>query len=355
MRYEILDRLPVVQTGGRHVYIWGTGNTSICYQEGFARENWLEIYGYGVNDESQYGGVFRGKRIFSAEEIAEDKDALVLICTLQPWVYEQVSTQMRKLGIEAYYADAVILGRNQDKIRSVIEMLEDDRSVETYLHILACRAACRYPDMRYIEDRPYGALPEFRLLDKNDVMIDCGAFVGDTIEKFVWDHLGMFERIIGFEPDPRNYAAMSRRAERLKAEWALAKDAIKLYPCGVSDASSVAYVGVSSGGNPGSYIIPSDCDGNEEESGACRIVAIDDVVRTRYSFLKADIEGWEYKMLLGASESMKTWHPRLGICIYHNATDLYSIPLLVRSICPDYHLAIRHHTAQLFDTVLYAW
>lgn len=58
MRYEILDRLPVVSTGGRHVYIWGTGNTSICYQEGFARENWLKIYGYGVNDESQHGGYF---------------------------------------------------------------------------------------------------------------------------------------------------------------------------------------------------------------------------------------------------------------------------------------------------------
>lgn len=182
----------------------------------------------------------------------------MLICTLQPWVYEQVSTQLREMGIEAYYADAVILGRNQDKIRSVIEMLEDERSVETYLHLLECRAACRYPDVRYIEDHTYGALPEFRLLDKNDVMIDCGAFVGDTIEKFVWDHLGMFERIIGFEPDPRNYAAMSRRAARLKAEWALAEDAIELYPCGVCDTSSVAYVGVSSGGNPGSYIIPSE-------------------------------------------------------------------------------------------------
>lgn len=45
----------------------------------------------------------------------------------------------------------------------------------------------------------------------------------------------------------------------------------------------------------------------------------------------------------------------LAICVYHSAIDLYSVPLLVKEIVPDYKLAVRHHADDLSGTVLYAW
>lgn len=60
-------------------------------------------------------------------------------------------------------------------------------------------------------------------------------------------------------------------------------------------------------------------------------------------------------MLQGARRHIKENKPMLAICVYHSAIDLYSVPLLVKEIVPDYKLAVRHHADDLSGTVLYAW
>ena len=92
--------------------------------------------------------------------------------------------------------------------------------------------------------------------------------------------------------------------------------------------------------------------GNTEEVKA---LALDDVLTEGCTFLKTDVESYEYKMLLGAEQTIKKYKPRLAICIYHNATDFYSIPLLVKEFRPDYKLMIRHHSLRITETLLYAW
>ena len=92
---------------------------------------------------------------------------------------------------------------------------------------------------------------------------------------------------------------------------------------------------------------------SEGESG--KIVSLDKFVKEPYTFLKADIESYEYKMLQGAREGIKKYKPLLAICIYHNAVDMYTIPLLVKKILPEYKIAIRHHLDDLSETVMYAW
>lgn len=91
------------------------------------------------------------------------------------------------------------------------------------------------------------------------------------------------------------------------------------------------------------------------EGPSCQTMTIDEMITEPFSFIKADIESYEYRMLLGARESIRKWKPRLAICIYHNAVDFYSIPLLVKSFVPEYKLAIRHHSFQTEEAVLYAW
>lgn len=87
--------------------------------------------------------------------------------------------------------------------------------------------------------------------------------------------------------------------------------------------------------------LTSEPDYNTEE---IKVVAIDDVLPEGCTFIKADIESYEYKMLLGAAQTIKKFKPRLAVCIYHNAVDFYYIPLLVKELCPDYKLMIRHHS-----------
>lgn len=350
---NIIGQLSEVDLRGRHVYIWGTGNTSALYQEGFLREEWLDIYGYGVNDETQIGGEFCGKKVFSAQQVAGDERAVVLICTAQPQVYEQVSEQMKSLGVEFYSADEVIFGKRKDKLEEVLDNFDDEESKDIYLYMLKCRKECIDPDINYVSEHQYAAIPFFNATNPKDVFVDCGAFVGDTIEKFIWGHQGTFKKIIGIEPDSRNFNALSKRVSRLKEEWALDDAAIELYQCGLSDAPSTAFVKKTQVGGLGASL--SNDLLTKEGEDCIDVARIDDLVREEYTFLKADIESWEYKMLLGARESIKKWHPRLAICVYHNATDFYSIPLLIRSFCSDYRMVIRQHETRLAETVLYAY
>ena len=95
--------------------------------------------------------------------------------------------------------------------------------------------------------------------------------------------------------------------------------------------------------------------GVASEGESIKIVALDDVLDEDIDFLKADIESYEYKMLLGAEKTIRRCRPNIAVCIYHNSTDFYSVPLLVHKMMPDAKLAVRHHSNTLADTVLYAF
>ena len=65
--------------------------------------------------------------------------------------------------------------------------------------------------------------------------MDCGAYVGDTIERYIWKRDGVFKKIIGFEPDKKNFLAMWNRVKRLNLEWGLDDNALEIYEKGVAD------------------------------------------------------------------------------------------------------------------------
>lgn len=66
------------------------------------------------------------------------------------------------------------------------------------------------------------------------------------------------------------------------------------------------------------------------------------------SFIKADVEGYERHLLKGASRVIRELKPRLAICHYHLPDDLRVLTGLIRSLRPDYSLAINHE-------VILAW
>ena len=47
--------------------------------------------------------------------------------------------------------------------------------------------------------------------------------------------------------------------------------------------------------------------------------------------------------------------PKLAICIYHTPTDLWEIPLLIKSMVPEYKIYLRHYLPfDLLETICYA-
>ena len=60
-------------------------------------------------------------------------------------------------------------------------------------------------------------------------------------------------------------------------------------------------------------------------------------------------------LLRGAAENIRTYRTKLAICVYLFPTEIPVISRYLQSLVPDYRFALRHHSPQFMETVLYAW
>lgn len=232
-------------------------------------------------------------------------------------------------------------------------MLSDDRSRQVYLTILKANILADYSLYRSIfEGNQYWAIPDFSYLpDVNGVMVDAGGYVGDTAEEFVWRTRGMFKKMHIFEPDPKRFKALKMRAKRLTEEWAMQNEAITCVQAGLGDKETKLPFFEHVSGADGSFLFS-----HGQQSDSLQIRKLDDYLAGNpVTLLKADIEGYEVPLINGASESIRKHRPRIAICVYHRLTDIFEIPLLLKSLVPEYQMALRHHSLSQDESVLYCW
>ena len=64
--------------------------------------------------------------------------------------------------------------------------------------------------------------------------------------------------------------------------------------------------------------------------------------------IEMDIEGAERLALKGAKETLRTFQPRLIICLYHRLDDMVQLPKAVIAQQPAYHIAHKNLTQAFF-------
>ena len=67
-----------------------------------------------------------------------------------------------------------------------------------------------------------------------------------------------------------------------------------------------------------------------------------------------DIEGAEIEALNGAREVIQEFKPDLAIAIYHKASHLWEIPMLIQAMSTDYKIYLDHKYATTSETVCFA-
>lgn len=229
-------------------------------------------------------------------------------------------------------------------------LLADERSRIVYDSVL--KAMLTDNDRYYLdvfEDNQYFALPRFAT-PARDHFVDAGAFVGDTIERLLWASGGNVAKIYAFEPGPTQIKALRQRMMRLADEWALAPGQVECIQAGLGATNGSAPFDAKPGQLAGaSFKSP-------QTSSEIEVYALDAFLDGRpATFIKADVEGMELDLLAGARSTIKTFRPRLALSIYHDPAHLYAIPLHLHALVPEYRMAIRHHSTNSFETVLYCW
>jgi hypothetical protein len=86
-----------------------------------------------------------------------------------------------------------------------------------------------------------------------------------------------------------------------------------------------------------------------------RCAPLDEVLEgVDVTFLKMDIEGAEPDALAGAAKLIARCRPVLAICVYHRQDHLWTIPLWIKRLVPEYRLYLRPHHEECWDLVCYA-
>jgi len=263
-----------------------------------------------------------------------------------------VAAKLSDLGIGHVSYDAWYVARNFAAFRRIHdETLIDDRSKVV---LRAAVMAMLTSDDRYcaavFEKDQYFCLPPF-CGTHDESYVDAGAFAGDSVERFIWAHNGLFSHIYAFEPGPRQFAALKARTNRLIDEWALDPASVTLVNAGLGETGGTVSA-KSDHGQLTSFTIRNDTAAGPMVD----VVNVDSILQgKRISLLKADVEGMEMALLKGARIAIQSDKPKIAICVYHYPADIPEITNYLAALVPDYRFAMRHHSPHLLETVLYAW
>lgn len=230
----------------------------------------------------------------------------------------------------------------EEKLTYIYDKLSDALSKQTFesvinyqlsreTHFLTEIALPR--DTQYFPD----TLDGIPFLSEQEVFVDAGAFIGDTIEKFCLETKGKYHSIYAFEPDSDNFSRLESNVKR--------------YP---NIHCTLAGTGVARG-----YVqFTSDESGSRVDPLGINSVLIDslDCMLEGISptYIKMDVEGMECHALKGAGHIIRTHHPKLAICTYHSNSDMVQVPLLIQALNPAYQLYFRHYSNSIVETVCYA-
>lgn len=181
------------------------------------------------------------------------------------------------------------------------------------------------------------------LLGAAEVVVDGGAYTGDTLRSFRDCSSDEFRSYFAFEPDETSYATLSAVAKTDPTR-------IVAIQAGLAGHTSSARL-LSTSGVDSRVLADGETGGKE-----ITVVSLDDYFDglPPPSLIKMDIEGAEAEALSGAARLLRDAPPILAVSAYHFPTDLWTIPLLIDRLMPSSHLYLRHYTREVDDTVCYA-
>ena len=361
---SIIDRHILKELEGyENIIVFGAGDSG-DWAVNLLRKNRIFPVCFCDNSKRKWGELKNGLYIKSFEEAVREYEGAA-ICVASMW-YEDICRQI--LEYDSGYSNRIFnllssmawetyakeyrsgeydyIKDHEKEFERLYQNLADRQSGLTLEGILNYRLTrdpvwlekiksneTPYLDKTVIDENAY------RKMGKG-VVIDGGAFDGDSVEIFV-KHLGGQGAldIHCYEAESKNCKALKERIER--GEWS--PHSVTLHQAALWDKKGT----ISFGG--------AGLSGRVNDGGDTGILAerIDDATYDSVGMIKLDVEGAERNALEGARHTINRCRPVLAVCAYHLQDDLLTLSDFIRSLEGNYRVYLRHYMLSAGDSILY--
>lgn len=323
-------------------------------------DNNRDRYGEFVTDNG------RTIKIVSVEEALSGGHEKMCILAVGAQHFPAVSAQLERYQISEcvmkwhldFYLETVAMMCTQstpfmEKIRELLGFYDDEESLQIlWQHFLILFELNHIPEelqslsMEKLCVRPQYFLEDGKYLGKQDIMVDCGAYIGDTLEDLIYKTKNHdFNQYDCYELFPSTYEELRKTVEKLPDEI---QKKVRIFNAGVGEDNARVYV---MNGSTTQHNSSALRNGDTET----KIIRLDDAYNGKnVTFIKMDIEGSEQAALRGAKNVIARCRPLCAVCIYHSFAAFWEVPQLLRECVPEYSMILRHHTTFWNDSVCYA-
>lgn len=336
------------------IYPMGIAGKALCDK---LESRDVHIDFFGDRNPALWGSEYKGKVCLSPEELkAKEQEGLIVI--IASLYYDEIKKQLQEMGVKntiRFFFEKIAaeeyLAKNPDvweRAEQVKNILADEKSKMVYEHLLHAWRLENIPEDYYRDIWSKNQYFDKELFSwgTEEVLVDVGAYTGDTALEFLQSVNGEYEKMHLFELDPKIYKKLMENAAGIQAKGT---GIVQCYPYGISNRHQ--QIEFSAGDSNSS--IQCNLNSNKLEKGEIR--TLDELLKDeKVTFIKMDIEGAEKTALEGARTLIAQQKPILAICIYHSPQDMLELPLYMKALDDDYQIYIRHYTGEMLETVCYA-
>ena len=334
-----------LQNTDKPIIIYGMGNGADKIISELEKLN-ISVYGITASDGFVRGQTFHGFTVKKLSDFPKNSIILTAFGSQREDVIRHILDLSQQYTVLA--PDVPVYGDNifnkpfylehKDKIHQVYSILSDDLSKKVLANVLRFKLTGK---LQYLTEIFTDKDEIFKILDlgKNESYLDLGAYRGDTVQEFLHYTNGHYQHITALEPDKKNFRKLKEYAGNFPNT--------QLWNMGIWDSDG--YVDFEDSTGRGSSV---------QTTGSQKIAVtkIDTLYQIqRVSYIKIDVEGAEKQALTGGISTLKRDKPKLDLAMYHRSEDIFTLPLLVHEIDPDYKIYLRQHPhIPAWDFNLYA-
>lgn len=333
----------------RPIFIYGMGDGALKIMSVF-RERGITLSGIFASDDFVRGHSFEGYRVHRLSEIEEMVDDFVVVLAFAAG-YQEIVDKIHSIAAKhtLLVPDVPVTGgglftyeyclENAQKLRQVYDSLADDYSRKVYANIINFKIS---GDINYLTSVTTPKAEIYRSIIKphlNETYVDLGAYNGDTIRELLEFTHGRYAAIYALEPDRKNFKKLAKFVDSMPHVFA--------YNAAVW-ATDTELPFAAKAGRQSAVTAAADT--------MVTARSVDSILGKKpATIIKMDVEGFEREAIWGASQNIAHYSPKMMISLYHRNEDIFELPLLVKTINPNYKLYIRHQLyIPAWETNLYA-